>query len=154
MENQLAVPGDDCRYPTEASHSNTTTILHKAFIAVARFSAKLLFQFRVDVDGDPGKRRFCEERIVVLEANTAQVALNKSNRRGKRAEHSYANDDGNTVYFEFIGILELLQLGAECDDDEVWYAIRERMLPMERRDKLIPSESDLNAIRNAQENGG
>jgi hypothetical protein len=33
-----------------------------------RYAAKLLFQFRVEVNGDSGKRRLCEERIVVLEA--------------------------------------------------------------------------------------
>lgn len=119
-----------------------------------RYSAKLLFQFRVDVDGDPGKRRLCEERIIVLEAGTAQAALKKAHRRGKDAEHSYANDNGNIVHFEFIGIVDLLLLGAECNDDEVWYDIRERLLPMERRDKLIPPESELNAIRNERRNGG
>ena len=119
-----------------------------------RYSAKLLFQFRVDVDGDPGKRRLCEERIVVIEAKTPQAALKKAQRRGKIAEHSYANEEGNPVHFEFIGIMDLLFLGVECDDDEVWYDIRERMLPMERRDKLIPPEAELNAIRETRQDGG
>jgi hypothetical protein len=114
---------------------------------VDRYAAKLLFQYRVDINGDPGKRRLCEERIVVFEAKNAQAALKKSQRHGKLVEHSYSNDEGNTVYFEFIGIMELLELGVECDADEVWYDIRERMLPMEHREKLIPPESELNAIR-------
>ena len=122
--------------------------------AVDRYSAKLLFQFRVDVDGDPSKRRLCEERIVVIEAKTPQAALKKAQRRGKIAEHSYANEEGNPVHFEFIGIMDLLFLGVECDDDEVWYDIRERMLPMERRDKLIPPEAELNAIRETRQDGG
>ena len=58
------------------------------------------------------------------------------------------NDEGHTVYFEFIGVMDLLCLGAECDDDEVWYDIRERLLPMERSDVFVPAVSDLNAIRN------
>lgn len=116
-----------------------------------RFSAKMLFQFRIDINGDSGKRRLCEERIIVLEARTAQSALNKSKRRGKELQDSYVNIDGYTVFFEFVGIVELLQLGVEWDDDEVWYDIRERMLPMERRESLLPAESDLNAIRNARQ---
>ena len=83
-----------------------------------RYAAKLLFQFRVGVDGDSGKRRLCEERIVVLEARTAKDALAKAKRKGKRGEHSHENDEGNTVHFEFIGVLELIHLGVECEDDE------------------------------------
>ena len=122
--------------------------------AVDRYSAKLLFQFRIDIEDAPSKRRRCEERIVVFEAKTAQAALKKSQRRGQIAEHSYTNEEGNAVHFEFIGIMDLLLLGVECDDDEVWYDVRERMLPMERRDKLIPPESELNAIRNATKTVG
>ena len=50
--------------------------------------------------------------------------------------------------------MELLELGIECDHDEVWYDIRERMLPMEHREKLIPPESELNAIRNGRKTHG
>jgi hypothetical protein len=46
--------------------------------------------------------------------------------------------------------MDLLCLGSECEADEVWYEIRERLLPMERRDKLIPKEGELNAIRHEQ----
>lgn len=113
-----------------------------------RYAAKLSFQYRVDLGSDSGKFRRCEERIIVFHAQTAQSALKKSNQRGKRGEHSYSNDDGDTVYFEFIGVVELLELGAECEDDEMWYDISERLLPMERRDRLIPPVVELNAIRN------
>lgn len=83
-----------------SNHFQITKLSEQYPDAVDRYSAKLLFQFRVDVDGDPGKRRLCEERIVVIEAKTAQAALEKSRRRGKRAEHSYTNDNGNTVNFD------------------------------------------------------
>ncbi len=84
-----------------------------------RFSAKLLFQFRVDINGDPANAVFAKNGIVVFQAKNAHIALKMSQRRGKHAEYSYSNDDGNTVYFEFIGIMDLLELGIECDDDEV-----------------------------------
>ena len=113
-----------------------------------RYAAKLLFQFRVDIDGDAGKRRTCEERIVVTTARSAASALTKSKRKGHSAQHDYCNNDGNAVFFEFVGVMDLLELGAESDPDEVWYDIRERLLPMERREVFIPPEAKLNAVRN------
>jgi hypothetical protein len=115
-----------------------------------RYSAKLLFQFRVVVDGDSGKRRLCEERIIVLAAGSAKSALTKAKRAGTKAEYNYLNAQGNAVYFEFVGILDLLRLGDECGPEEVWYDIRERLLPMERRDGLIPPEEQLTAMRYKQ----
>lgn len=115
-----------------------------------RFSAKLLFQFRIDVGADSGKRRLCEERIVTFHARTGRAALAAAKRKGKQAEHDYENDAGNRVYFEFVGIVDLLELGTECATDEVWYDIKERLLPMERRDKLIPPEDQLSALLNEQ----
>ena len=113
-----------------------------------RYSAKLLFQFRVDLGADTGKRRICEERIILVEARSASSALTKTKRKGQQAQHHYKNDEGNTVYFEFIGVMDLLCLGLECDADEVWYDIRERLSPMERCDVFIPPEDQLNAIQN------
>jgi hypothetical protein len=102
-----------------------------------------LFQFRVDVDGDPGKRRLCEERIINFSARSPREALQRAKRRGKKGEHSYKNSDGNTVSFEFVGTIDLMSLGVEAEADEVWYDIRERVLPMERRSKIIPADDVL-----------
>ena len=33
-----------------------------------RYSAKLLFEFYITVDGTPGVRRLCEERIILVHA--------------------------------------------------------------------------------------
>jgi hypothetical protein len=112
-----------------------------------RYSAKLLFQFKVIIGSDPGKRRLCEERIVLLSARDAHSALTKAKIRGKTSQHRYMNSDGNPVHFEFVGVMDLLELGAECDPDEVWYELNERLLPSERREKFIPPESQLNALR-------
>jgi hypothetical protein len=113
-----------------------------------RYSAKLLFQFRVMVDGSPGKRRLCEERIVTFKAGNARAALREAKRFGRTAEHSYANSDGNRVHFELIGVVELICLEPMCTKEEVWYEIVERVRPMERRSKPIPPERLLHAIRN------
>jgi hypothetical protein len=108
-----------------------------------RYAAKLLFQYRVDIAGDPGKRRLCEERIINFTARSASEALRTAKRRGKKGEHAYENCDGNKVAFEFVGIMDLMSLGSEADADEVWYDIRERVLPMERRSKIIPADDVL-----------
>jgi hypothetical protein len=44
-------------------------------------------------------------------------------------------------------VLDLLHLGVECEPNEVWYTIRQRVRPMERRSSLIPRSEKLNAIR-------
>jgi hypothetical protein len=108
-----------------------------------RYAAKLLFQYRVDIAGDPGKRRLCEERIINFTARSTSEALRTAKRRGKEAEYAYKNSDGNKVAFEFVGIMELMDLGSEAEADEVWYDMRERLLPMERRSKIIPEDDVL-----------
>jgi hypothetical protein len=112
-----------------------------------RYAAMLLFQFRVMIDRDPGIRRICEKRLINFRSETAKAALKEAKRRGRAAQYSYRNSDGNKVYFDFIGVQDLLCLGIECEPDEVWYDIVQLMKPMERKNKLIPSESTLNAIK-------
>ena len=107
-----------------------------------RFVAKLLFQFRVVVP-KPAVRRLCEERMIVFQAKSPAAALVEAKKRGRAAEFSYRNDFGDPVHFEFVGVLDLLELGIECGEDEVWYDIVERVKPMERRRKILPSEKSL-----------
>jgi hypothetical protein len=116
-----------------------------------RYAAKLLFQFRVIVGGDSGKRRTCEERIILLTADSARRALALAKRRGLDLQYSYTNSDGNPLHFEFVGVMELLHLGLECHEDEVWYDTTEHLLPMERAERFIPAEDTLEAIRNEPE---
>ena len=113
-----------------------------------RYAAKLLFQFRVVVDGSPGIRRLCEERIVTFSATHAEEALREARQRGRAAQHHYKNGDGNPVYFEFVGVMELLRLDPACDADEVWYELSKRVRPMERRASILPPERRLAAIGN------
>ena len=115
-----------------------------------RFSALLLFQFRVMVDGDPGKRRICEKRIIHFRARNGRSALEHAKTRGRESEYHYKNSQGNDVFFEFIGVKDLMGLGAECEDDEVWYQIVQMMTPMERKSQIIPPESELAAILNKE----
>ena len=100
------------------------------------------------VAGSAGTRRLCEERIITFPSLYGRVALREAKRRGRAAQHSYTNNEGNWVHFEFVGVMELLCLEPACDADEVWYEMPERVRPMERRSQFIPPESQLHAIRN------
>jgi hypothetical protein len=115
-----------------------------------RYAAKLLFQFRVMVDGSPGVRRLCEERIILFCAADAEAAFTEAQRRGRAAKYRYKNSDDNPVHFEFVGVMQLLGLSTACESDEVWYDLVERVRPMERRSVLIPPKIQLCAIRNRE----
>jgi Domain of unknown function (DUF4288) len=67
-------------------------------------------------------------------------------RKGREAQHRYKNQAGSTVHFEFVGLLELLELGVECGPDEVWYDLKYLVRPKERSAKLIPPKRKLSAI--------
>jgi hypothetical protein len=108
-----------------------------------RYAAKLLFQYKVVVNGKASTRRVCEERIILFEAASDQKALGYAKNKGHRAESTYRNLQGDRVAFEFVGVRDMIQLGFECNPDEVWYDIKEMVRPMERRAQLIPSDQRL-----------
>ena len=111
------------------------------------YSAKLLFQFRVSVNGSSGKRRICEERIILISAPSAKDALREAKREGKVAQYGYRNSDGNMVRFELVGVLDLLSRNVKSAPKEVWYDIVQRVEPMERKKSLVPTFHELNAIQ-------
>lgn len=109
-----------------------------------QFSAKLLFQYKILFSKSKfNKMRTCEERIIILKANDLKSAISKANHRGKKANYTYFNNDGNKVSFEFIGIRDMIHLGLEVEKDEVWYDIKQYLLPSERKDKLILTNKQL-----------
>ena len=107
------------------------------------FAAKLLFQYRVTPELGTDQQRLCEERIVRFIARSSKDALAIAKRKGRAAQHNYRNSEGNKVHFEFVGVMDLLHLGVECEEDEVWYDITRRLTPMERKEKLIPADAKL-----------
>ena len=110
----------------------------------ARFSAKLLFQFKTCyAKGGCDRRRTCEERIISFYAENAQAALAHAKKVGRSSQTDYLNDRGDTVRFEFIGVMDLLQLGSEADTETVWYDIVERLLPFERGTRFLPTDRKL-----------
>lgn len=111
------------------------------------YAAKLIFEFLVLVDGRPGTRRLCEDRLILVTAPTAHAALREAKRQARASQYRYRNSEGNPIHFRFIGVVDLLHLGVECQPNEVWYTITQRVRPMERRSKLLPKVRELNAIR-------
>ena len=107
------------------------------------FSAKLLFQYRVDLGRKSGKLRTCEERTIVFSATSPTHAVSTAKRKGRAAEFSYTNDEHNPVHVEFVGILDILRHGPEMEHGTVWYDIRARVLPRERRALIVPTDKKL-----------
>ena len=85
-----------------------------------RYAANLLFAFAVK---SSRQRPLCEKRIVVFEASGARQAIRRAKRIGKHAEHSYKNVDDHIVWFEFIGLIDLINLEG-CDENEAYYSMR------------------------------
>lgn len=110
-----------------------------------RYSALMLFQFSTTKNTNSNKKRVCEERIIVFEAYTPLEALAFAKTRGLNEELSYT-DNGIQVFFEFIGVKELIDISS-LESDEVWYRLMDKINPMENRAKLIPDESNLDALR-------
>jgi Domain of unknown function (DUF4288) len=110
------------------------------------YSAKLLFQFRVESNGESDTMRTCEVRFISFNAASATAAMRFANRCGRRSELKYPNSYGGIIHIEFVGIMDMLQRGSECDDTDCevfWYDITVLKTPMERKAKLIPEKAEL-----------
>lgn len=110
-----------------------------------RYAAKLLFQYRrADARGRHQRRRVCEERVIHFQASCSESALEKARAYGADSEYR-DTAAGRDVLVEFVGVLELDSFvdGADHDPVEVWWEFRECLLPMERREKLLPRKEQL-----------
>jgi hypothetical protein len=67
-------------------------------------------------------------------------------RKGKNGEFQFKGVGGRKIYQEFVGIVALKHLGAECELGEVWYEFRRLLLPKERASRLIPPKAKLAAF--------
>lgn len=94
-----------------------------------------------------GKYRTCEERITLVTASTPDQALALAKKSAKATETRIDYADGESVAIEFVGILQLMHLGLECEPDQVWYEMKVMKTPMERKRDLIPERKDLAAFK-------
>lgn len=84
--------------------------------------------------------------MILLDAPTARHAYGMATAKGRAGQHQYKNNEDADVRFEFVGVLDLLRLGVECDKDEVWYDIVTMFRPKERSASILPRFSELNAV--------
>ena len=125
-----------------------------------QLALKLLFQFRVEINGSSGVFRKCEERYIVIE-NVENVVdtINNFYKTRKEWNHSFISTRGHKVYYEFIGVMDYILWGCEQSKGEFWYDYTIKKLPMENKSKLTMSKAELlkrireNEKKDYQENG-
>lgn len=83
----------------------------------------------------------------MFKALSADEAYRIASEKGLEGKFKFKNDDGVRIYFEFVGVLDLMHLGLEAGDDEVWYEIKRMRCPMSRKRSLLPSRSQLSAFK-------
>ncbi len=93
------------------------------------FAAKLLFESSVR-EGDG--RVLQEESIRLIQADDEAHAHAKATELGTTEEHQYPNEQGETVAWQFVGILEIQDL---CEDNlfdgmEVFSTLKWRLLAL------------------------
>jgi hypothetical protein len=81
--------------------------------------------------------------MITFCAKAPTDALRYAKKYGAESEYSYKNHEHHTVYFQFIGVLDILELAIECDKVTMWYDIVEMNNPMERKHSIIPSDEEL-----------
>lgn len=113
-----------------------------------RFAAKLLFDWYPDpVTGDRLKRLF-EERIVVFSAKSANTALPAAKRLGRLSELQY--ESGHRL--RFVGLMQLMELGPECAEGEVWWEFRRRRMTIgQAKAHLLPANRALYVFTDGQQ---
>jgi hypothetical protein len=73
------------------------------------YSALLLLQS--ELEGDVHDAALCEHRVILLQGGSETEAENLALEYGKAAEHSYANEQGATVSWRFVRLLDLQEVG-------------------------------------------
>ena len=108
------------------------------------YAAKILMQYRVVVDGESNKMRPCAIKTILLTAKTHKEAIRLAKKIGRSDEVSYENSDGNIVYVEFVGIVELIDIDFNLQRfNEVWLSFGDMLNPMERKNDLTASDKYL-----------
>src|SRR5882724_2903402 len=87
---------------------------------MARYAVKLLFDWNRDPVTGSRVTRLSEERIIVFAARSARAAVERAKRLGREGDLRY---DGG-LRLRFVGILQLMELGVECAEGEVWWEFR------------------------------
>jgi hypothetical protein len=115
-----------------------------------RYATKLLFAW--DPDPVTGSRRTAlfEERIVVFNARSARGALATAKRLGGDGELRY--DSG--LRLRFVGLMQVMELGLECADGEVWWEFCRRRMTIAEAKARLPAKKSLYVFTDGQKSAG
>ncbi len=80
------------------------------------YVATLLVRIRVE-DDQPHEAYTCDEQIRVLRATNDTEAFEKAMALGRNEETSYKNGDGQSVFWEFVGLISLEPLMDDAIED-------------------------------------
>jgi hypothetical protein len=85
--------------------------------------------------------------VVLLRARTARDALAQVKQYGRHAGYEDPRKGGK-IMFEFVGVIDLDEMVTDFFEHpvEVWYELRERLRPMQRRRKLLVPENRVRAV--------
>ncbi len=97
-------------------------------MASLRFAGVLLHcYYYVDI---PEKRVQCIQSIYNIYAANEASAVKKLNRIGfSHTASYYVSKSGHGLKLKYEGIVELLELGSEADENEVYYSVRQLQNP-------------------------
>ena len=89
-------------------------------MAATWYSIRLLFVS--EIQGQPERDRLCEESVIVVHEVDEISARRTAERLGVAMQHAYLNEQGESVEWRFVRILEIQDL---CEDrlesgTEVW----------------------------------
>jgi hypothetical protein len=102
------------------------------------YVASLLIKSRV---GDDHQAPYmCDEQVRLIKASDAEEAYNKALKIGHEEEQTYLNGDGETVYWEFEGLINLEEFDEEIEDG---VEIRSKLFDNANPAKLVSDKDHL-----------
>jgi len=101
------------------------------------------------VENEGARLRTCDEQIRLLRASDSEMAYAKAVQLGKEEEVSYQNTYGQTVHWEFVGLVDLEELPIEAIEDGV--EIKSHLFSSKNPTRLARPKDDLTIFRWEQE---
>ncbi len=83
-----------------------------------RFYAKLTFEFWKTETQDKAHR--FEQKIFLLVHAEAAGALEAAKALGRESEHRYTDQNGNAIWYRFLGVSDLRQYRDTWSENQVW----------------------------------
>lgn len=96
---------------------------------------------RTVINARPSDTPACDEQVRVLRASSADEAYEKAVELGRMEEHAYENTYGETVSWEFAGLVDLDEISARVIRDGT--EIKSRIFEHRSPETLVSSKEQL-----------